>query len=136
MDNGKKEILLTMYRQMDGYPNGHGLELAEFLLSGKIVNGISLSEKDTVFNGIGCLAASMIVNFKHHAGSIYIYSNKTKDAGQNYEYNIIYNYNNNSILLKCFEIGYINNKNRYVSKKRTVFSGTPDEFIKKYNKNA
>jgi hypothetical protein len=31
-----------MYRQFDGYPSGHGQELAEFLLSGEMVNGIKI----------------------------------------------------------------------------------------------
>lgn len=133
IDN-KKEKLVTMYCQMDGYPTGHGLDLAEFLESGKIVDGIKLSETNKVFNGIGCLAASMIAHFKRGTGSIYIYNNKVKDAGQNYEYHVICDKNN--LLLECFENGYINNKNKYINRIRKLFSGTPEEFIKKYNKNA
>jgi len=36
----KKEKIVTMYRQFDGYPEGHGLDLAEFLAGGKMVNGL------------------------------------------------------------------------------------------------
>ena len=32
-----KTPILNMYRQFDGYPSGHGQELADFLLSGKMV---------------------------------------------------------------------------------------------------
>lgn len=125
-----------MYRHMDGYPSGHGIDLAKFLLSGKIVNGINLGETKSIFNGIECLSASMICHFKNGPGSIYIYHNNIKDAGQNYEYHIIYNYDTNDILLQCFEMGYINNKNMYIYRKRNIFSGSSEEFIKKYDENA
>ena len=36
--------IINMYRQFDGYPEGHGAELAEFLLSGEMVNGFSQTE--------------------------------------------------------------------------------------------
>lgn len=64
--------IITMYRQYDGYPSGHGEELAEFLSSKRMVNGISGNRKN-VFNGPGCLAAQMIAHFKKEAGGIYIY---------------------------------------------------------------
>ena len=55
--------IVNMYRQYDGYPAGHGLELAQFLTRGQLVNG--LTGNDTVsFNGMGCLAAAMVANFK------------------------------------------------------------------------
>lgn len=61
------EILCTVYRQMDGYPEGHGKDLAEFLSGYKIVNGINM-EDDRVCpklaNGMGCLAAQVIAHFK------------------------------------------------------------------------
>ena len=34
-----KEPMINMYRQYDGYPQGHGKELADFLNSGTMVNG-------------------------------------------------------------------------------------------------
>ena len=37
---GNKQLpIINMYRQMDGYPSGHGAELAEFLNGFNIVNG-------------------------------------------------------------------------------------------------
>jgi len=54
-----------MYRQFDGYLSGHGKELAEFLGSGKIVNGINSSQGDgRVFNGADDLAAQLVAWFK------------------------------------------------------------------------
>lgn len=38
------EKIVNMYRQMDGYPSGHGLELAEFLEPITMVNGIGMTK--------------------------------------------------------------------------------------------
>ncbi len=45
---------VNMYRQFDGYPSGHGLDLAEFLKDFKIINGIGGDAKlGTHANGSG-----------------------------------------------------------------------------------
>ena len=79
--------IVNMYRQFDGYPSGHGQELANFLLSGELVNGFS-DENAKVFNGMGCLAAQMIVNFKKSVGGFYIYPIESNSCWQEYEYHI------------------------------------------------
>jgi len=79
--------IINMYRQYDGYPSGHGLELAEFLTQGRLVNGLS-GKNETVFNGMGCLAAAMIANFKQSAGGFYIHSVEDTECGQDYEYHV------------------------------------------------
>jgi hypothetical protein len=79
--------IVNMYRQYDGYPTGHGLELAQFLTQGKLVNGLS-GKKEVVFNGMGCLAAAMIANFKETPGGFYIYSVESTECGQDYEYHV------------------------------------------------
>lgn len=123
-DNGKekKQTLITMYRQMDGYPSGHGEELAEFLNSGKVVNGLGLDAlKQRVFNGAGCMAAQMISHFKgDSAGGIYIYPNSTKDAWQNYEYHVLVDFDSKDVTLICYESG---------KRKKQLFKGSPDKFI-------
>jgi hypothetical protein len=58
-----------IYRQMDGYPDGHGLELAK-LCNVKIVNGIGADKN--VANGMGCLAAQIIAGLKDGPGHIYL----------------------------------------------------------------
>ena len=76
-----------MYRQYDGYPGGHGVELANLLDGMKIVNGISASEKATkLANGMDCLAAQVIASFKNGVGNIYLYPAKTRDCGEEYIY--------------------------------------------------
>ena len=90
---GKREDwvkpFVCMYRQFDGYPSGHGAELADFLLSGRLVNGLSGMGKVKQFNGMGCLAAQLVANFKDGAGGIYLYPARLKqDCWQEYEYHV------------------------------------------------
>jgi hypothetical protein len=80
--------LVSIYNQWDGYPDGLGVKLAEFILSGKLVNGIPLSSvKDPTlyFNGAGCFAAQLIAKLKTEPGSIYI---TTEDDSQEFDYYI------------------------------------------------
>jgi hypothetical protein len=106
--DGDKPIV-NMYRQFDGYPTGHGQELAEFLLSGKMVNGYS--DKDAKqFNGMGCLAAQMIAHFKESVGGFYIYSVDSTDCWQDYEYHV---YEDKMVVKNPTEV---------------IFSGTWDNF--------
>ena len=80
--------IMCMYRQFDGYPSGHGVELAEFLTQIEMGNGISGEPELFSFaNGMGCLAAQMIVNFKKSPGGFYIYPVELDQAcWQEYEY--------------------------------------------------
>ena len=114
----KKQTLVCMYRQFDGYPSGMGSDLAEFLNGGKLVNGISLAETERVFNGMGCLAAQLVAHFKNGAGGYYLYPTNTKDAWQDYEYEII-QHEEDPIQLKVLEVG---------KGKRTLYFGEPKDF--------
>jgi hypothetical protein len=81
--------VINMYRQFDGYPEGHGQELSEFLLQfDAIVNGMAFNESRKVANGMGCLAAQMIAHFKKTPGSFYIHPVTDYDCGQEYEYHV------------------------------------------------
>ena len=86
-----QEPIINMYRQYDGYPTGHGAELAEFLTPFSLVNGLQLGETRKVANGMGCLAAQLVANFKDGAGGIYLYPTSAVDCGQDYEYHIFDN---------------------------------------------
>lgn len=79
--------LVNMYGQFDGYPSGHGTKLAEFLASGKMVNGYSRDDEKQ-FNGMACLAAQMVAHFKHGVGGFYLFSPADEDCGQDYEYHV------------------------------------------------
>ena len=64
--------LINMYRQFDG----HGAELAAFLSTQRLTDGIpgrkSAGEGKVWSNGPGCLAAQLVAHFKKGPGGIYI----------------------------------------------------------------
>ena len=119
----KNDKIVTMYRQYDGYPTGHGIELAEFLSQGKLVNGISFGEKQLVFNGMGCLSAQVVAKFKDGAGNIYLHRGGTTNCWEEYSYEVIGDEGEKTLTLKCYE---------HHGKKTLIFSGTPQEFLEKY----
>jgi hypothetical protein len=121
-----KTKLVNMYRQYDGYPEGHGSELADFLNGGKVVNGIG-GDKN-VFNGAGCLAAQMIAHFKDGAGGIYIEPITATKCGQEYEYEVIVDFDTKELTMKCIEVGYIDSKGKYRRGKKVLFEGKPTDF--------
>ncbi len=81
------EIILTFYTHCDGYPTGHGKDLAEFLNGFKIVSGLG-GDSGKIANGMECLAAQIIANFKKEPGHTYIYKAGAKDCGEEYVYEI------------------------------------------------
>lgn len=110
----KPKAVVQMYRQMDGYPSGHGAELAEFLEGMTIVNGITDYNAKKVANGAGCLAAQMVAHFKTELGSIYL-----EPVGPNewvdYEHHVFAEDNQPIVVrVKLF--------------RRKVFEGPVDEF--------
>ena len=91
---GNKQLpIINMYRQMDGYPSGHGAELAEFLNGFGLVNGYKLDTPTKTANGMGCLAAQLVANFKKGIGQFYLEPAEARDCGQDYEYHISKNGN-------------------------------------------
>ena len=79
--------VINIYRQYDGYPSGHGHELAQFLDSKTLVNGYG-EQNSFEANGMRCLAAQLIVQLKHGVGGIYIYPVSSTDCFQDYEYHV------------------------------------------------
>lgn len=86
----EKTPFCCFYRQMDGYPTGHGKELADIITPLQLVNGYSFGEAGkTQANGVGCLAAQVVAALKEGVGSIYMHKpDLEQDAGQEYEYHI------------------------------------------------
>jgi hypothetical protein len=105
--------IICMYRQFDGYPSGHGIGLSEFLAKLKIANGISGNPELFSFaNGMGCLAAQMIVWFKKTPGGFYIYPvEPDQNCCQEYEYHV---YENKVVVKDPTEV---------------IFEGSYDEFM-------
>ena len=82
-----RQPFLNLYRQYDGYIEGHGAELAEFLAGKTLVNGYG-RESTELANGMGCLAASLVAHFKETVGGFYIHSVTETQCGQDYEYHV------------------------------------------------
>lgn len=120
---GQDTPLITFYRQFDGYPSGHGQELADFLNGYEIVNGIVVSREPRPMkqaNGMSCLAAQIITHFKSnvenydfvktedgaerslregdHIGNIYIQSHDTAGS-EAFHYDVKYNRDNEQLLI-------------------------------------
>jgi len=80
--------ILNLYRQHDGYVEGHGAELLKFLEPMTIVNGITTGLTN-IANGSGCLAAQMVSHFKKKVGDFYIMAPLGEDEFDNdYTYKI------------------------------------------------
>lgn len=84
IDGGSKEIAV-MYRQYDGYPEGHGRELAQFLAGFRITNGFG-EAAPKLANGMECLAAQIVAHFKTETGNIYLSPAGTRDCGEEFRY--------------------------------------------------
>jgi hypothetical protein len=82
------DILVTIYHQYDSYPSGVGLELGEFIASGKLVNGLTMNNSSKVFNGMGDMAAQYIAKHKIGPGGLYIQRPDADDCGQDYTYEV------------------------------------------------
>lgn len=67
-----ERVLIRMYRQMDGYFSGHGKDLVDFLNGMWVVNGIGRDTPKKAANGMQCLAAQIVAEFKDGIGGIYM----------------------------------------------------------------
>ena len=126
IDKPWKQAIMLMYFQYDGYPDGRPVEVAEFLNSGEVVNGISLAEEHKlIFNGAGCLAAQLVDKFKEGPGGTYLHpvSHRGK-CGEDYSYDILVGSDTKKITLVAWDIGWGKRKNK------KLFEGSPAEYLK------
>jgi hypothetical protein len=119
--------IICMYRQYDGYPEGHGLDLANFLNGFRVINGFNGNPKLRA-NGMGCLSAQIIKHLKEGIGNIYLYPPNSKDCGEEYIYEIFMSpilgqQNIDNVLIKCIDVWNGN---------QVIFEGSPQEFIYQY----
>lgn len=85
--NEQKRTLAVIYQQYDGYPEGWGRILLDFIKEKKMVNGIGLDKN--VFNGIECFVAQLIAEFKQGPGGLYLYPDfkpRSRDMKKWYSY--------------------------------------------------
>lgn len=84
----RNQLIVSIYRQMDGYPDGLGREVADFSGKMKIINGISGEKAGEAANGMGCFAAQLIRHLKDSIGSVYIRDTGPKSQGEEFSYNL------------------------------------------------
>ena len=116
---------INMYRQYDGYPQGHGLDLAEFLSEFTIVNGLGADfYKGKIANGSGCLAAQLVQHFKKGPGNVYLeaLNGEPGDSWEEYIY---------TLFPKEGEPTYISIYDVYA--KECIFVGTSADLQTKYD---
>lgn len=125
------ERLACLYRQHDGYPSGHGLELARLIRGMTVGNGFNLSHKRRTYaNGMGDLAAWVIGKLKGNTlGSVYLYPTETDDAGQEYEYELVEQGNTLTVEVRRveYDFGPTPLSDETIIRK-TIFLGGPREF--------
>ena len=105
-----KTTLVTMYSQFDGYPEGHGKELGEFLKDFTIVNGYG-EKLPKLANGAGCLAAQIIAHFKDGVGGFYLVAPSKPGANNDewyYEVSVV----KNKVTVKVTEVGWGDTENK------------------------
>lgn len=125
---GNIHNLVNIYQQYDGYPEGVGIELAEWLLNKKLINGIRSGQNNFAFaNGVGCLAAQFIHTFKTDVGGLYITDIESHNMDYNYEVTI-------ADLISLLDDGISLNditeiKIRCFDHKEPIFTGKPSELI-------
>ena len=83
------EEICVLYRQYDGYPQGHGTDLLNFLKDMHIVNGMNNKNmKLRISNGMDCLAAQIVAHFKQEPGYFYLQATGTRDVGEQFIYTL------------------------------------------------
>lgn len=112
-----EDTICTVYRQFDGYPEGRGKELAEFLAGVTMRNGFGMGDTArTHANGMGCLAAQWIVFEKDdQLGNVYIYKPDSSDCWEEYTYTVSYDDEKDQFTISMR--GYDN------------FDGSPQDFL-------
>ncbi len=87
---GDEKIVCSFFRHCDGYPDGHGKDLTEWLAGKKLVNGIDadfIIGRD--FNRAGTMAVSLMQHIQEVSGCEVIPTGNT-GLGEEYIYDIYF----------------------------------------------
>ena len=118
-------IRVQIYHHYDGYPEGLGVTLANYLGPKKIVNGLPVGAGSVdVANGMGCLTASLIEYLKEAPGNVYVDYPYQDRFDIDYTY-YIWGTEGKDIWISIFEPGTNNSS-------ICIFVGTPQMLIEKY----
>ena len=113
-----EKVMVSIYNHYDGYPEGLGVTLASYLDGYRITNGLG-RDNEYVFNGLGCLAASLIAELKDGPGNIYIEDPNVPHTWIDYDY-YVWGDDNKDIWISIFDGG------------ECIFVGLPTELLDKY----
>ena len=117
-----ERTIVDIYHHWDGYPEGLGVTLGWYLSGKKIVNGLGNKDnEDLVYNGIGCLAASLVAYLKDGPGNVYIEPRESHGWIDYYYY--IWGDEGKSIYISIF------------SDDECIFVGEPEDLLDKYDKS-
>jgi len=91
-------FIANVYHHYDGYPEYLGKKLIDLTTPAPITNGLTMKPNGTrpalgeVFNGMGCLVASVIAKLKEEPGNVYLYTEDDYgQCGEDYLYEVIEN---------------------------------------------
>ena len=113
-----EKIMVSIYNHYDGYPEGLGVTLASYLDDKKITNGLG-KNRYSCFNGLGCMAASIIAELKDEAGNVYIEDPVRPHGWIDYEY-YVWGDDGKDIWISIFDGG------------DCIFVGKPRALLSKY----
>ena len=116
-----EKVEVQVYKHYDGYPQGHPTDLAKFLNGFKIVNGLG-RETYQMANGLDCLAAQYIAEFKNGPGDVYVENPDTQHCDIEYITYVWGDYGK-GIWMSIFS----------TYEDECIFVGKPQELIDKYD---
>ena len=111
--------IVSIYNQYDGFPEGLGVTIADYLDGKRIVNGLG-GDRGGVFNGLGCLAASLIAELKEEAGYVYIDNPDCPHGWLDYEY-VVWGDAGKDMWISIFDYD-----------RNCIFVGLPTQLLDKY----
>ena len=112
------KTIVDIYHHWDGYPEGLGVKLASYLDDKKITNGLG-RDNDNLFNGMGCLAASLVAELKEGPGDVYIEDPERRHGWIDYKY-VVWGDDAKSIWISIFDGN------------ECIFVGEPRKLLSKY----
>ena len=115
------KTIVDIYHHYDGYPEGLGVKLASYLYDKKITNGLGSRDDYDYFNGLGCLAASLVAELKDGPGNVYIEDKNQPHSWLDYKY-YVWGDDDKSIWISIFDGD------------ECIFVGKPYKLLNKYNK--
>ena len=114
------KTIVDIYHHYDGYPEGLGVKLASYLYDKKITNGLGSRDDYDYFNGLGCLAASLVAELKDGPGNVYIEDKNRPHGWLDYKY-YVWGDDDKSIWISIFDGD------------ECIFVGKPDRLLEKYS---